>query len=99
MRNNNVTILGTGIYLPSNVATNEDVCHQITTTPEWVEEKLGIKERRITTGETTGELAYQASIRALENANVDKEDLDLIMVVTSSPDQISPSTACTIHQK
>lgn len=98
MRNNNVTILGTSSYLPSNIITNEDVCTHIHTTPEWVEEKLGIVERRITTGESTADLAYQSAIRALDNAKVDKEDLDLLMVVTSSPDQISPSTACTVHQ-
>jgi 3-oxoacyl-[acyl-carrier-protein] synthase III len=97
MRNNNVTILGTGMYLPNNIITNEDLCHQITTTPEWVEKKLGIKERRITLNESTPDLGYQAGIRALKDANVNKEDLDLIIVVTSSPDKISPSTACTIH--
>lgn len=97
MRNNNVTILGTGMYLPENIMTNEDLCHQIKTTPEWVEEKLGIKERRISKFESTSQLAYQAAWRALEKSNVDKEDLDLIMVVTSSPDKISPSTACTVH--
>lgn len=99
MRNNNVTILGTGMYLPSNVVENKELCQYIDTTPEWVEEKLGIIERRLTIEESTGDLAYKASINALKDANVDKEDLDLIMVVTSSPDQISPSTACTMHQK
>lgn len=98
MRNNNVTILGTGSYLPSNVVTNEDLCKHIKTTPEWVEDKLGIIERRITVDESTADLAYQAAIRTLEDSKVDKEDLDLIMVVTSSPDQISPSTACTLHK-
>jgi 3-oxoacyl-[acyl-carrier-protein] synthase-3 len=98
MRNNNVTILGTGAYLPSNIVTNEDLCKHIKTTPEWVEDKLGIIERRITVDESTADLAYQAAIRTLENSKVDKEDLDLIIVVTSSPDQISPSTACTLHE-
>jgi 3-oxoacyl-[acyl-carrier-protein] synthase-3 len=97
MRNNNVTILGTSSYLPSNIVTNEEMCKNIDTTPEWVFEKLGIKERRISEFESTSQLAYQSAWRALENANVDKEDLDLLMVVTSSPDQISPSTACTVH--
>ena len=97
MRNNNITILGTGSYLPSNIVTNEQLCKHIDTTPEWVENKLGIIERRIVVDETTADLAYNAAINTLSNANVDKEDLDLIMVVTSSPDQISPSTACTLH--
>jgi len=98
MRNDNVTILGTGSYLPSNVVTNEDLCKHITTTPEWVEDKLGIIERRITVDESTADLAYQAAIRTLANSLTDKEELDLIIVVTSSPDQISPSTACTLHK-
>ena len=99
MRNNNVTILGTGSYLPTRVVTNEELCANIDTTPEWVREKLGISERRITENETTSDLAYNAAIKALESANIDKEDLDLIIVVTSSPDQISPSTASIVHNK
>ena len=98
MRNNNVTILGTSSYLPKNVVTNEKMCKNIETTSEWVSDKLGIVERRITVDESTSDLAYQSAIRVLKNSNVDKEDLDLLMVVTSSPDQISPSTACTVHQ-
>jgi 3-oxoacyl-[acyl-carrier-protein] synthase III len=96
MRNNNVTILGTGMYLPNNIITNEDLCHQINHNPRvGLRKKLGIKERRITLNESTPDLGYQAGIRALKDANVNKEDLDLIIVVTSSPDKISPSTACT----
>ena len=98
MRNNNVTILGTSSYLPSNIVDNKQMCKNIETSPKWVENKLGIVERRITVDESTADLAYQSAIRALKNSNVDKEDLDLLMVVTSSPDQISPSTACTVHQ-
>jgi 3-oxoacyl-[acyl-carrier-protein] synthase-3 len=97
MKNSNLTILGVGSYLPNNIVTNEDLCKHIDTTPEWVTNKLGITERRIVIDETTADLAYQAAINTLENAKVDKEDLDLIIVVTSSPDQISPSTACTLH--
>ena len=99
MRNNNVTIIGTGSYLPDRIVSNEELCTNINTTPFWVKEKLGILERRMVTDETTSDLAYHAAITALKSANVDKEDLDLIMVVTSSPDQISPSTACVLHNK
>ena len=99
MRNNKVTIIGTGSYLPSRVVPNEEICSNIDTTPDWVEQKLGILERRMADTESTSDLAYQAALRALESAKVDKEELDLIMVVTSSPDQISPSTACVLHNK
>ena len=99
MRNNNVTIIGTGSYLPNRIVPNEELCLNIDTTPDWVEQKLGILERRMVVDESTSDLAYHAAIAALKSANVDKEDLDLIMVVTSSPDQISPSTACVLHNK
>lgn len=99
MRNNNVTIIGTGSYLPDRVVSNDELCQNIDTTPDWVENKLGISERRMVTNEKTSDLAYHAAIKALESANVDKEDLDLIIVVTSSPEQISPSTASILHYK
>jgi 3-oxoacyl-[acyl-carrier-protein] synthase III len=99
MRNNKVTIIGTGSYLPNRIVLNEELCSNIDSTPEWVEKKLGILERRMVVSESTSDLAYYAALKALESANVDKEDLDLIMVVTSSPDQISPSTACVLHNK
>jgi len=99
MRNNNVTIIGTGSYLPSRIVPNSEICEYIDTSPDWVEQKLGILERRMVETESTSDLAYYAALRALESAGVDKEDLDLIMVVTSSPDQISPSTACVLHNK
>ena len=56
------------------------MCKNIETSPKWVEDKLGIVERRITVDESTADLAYQSAIRALKNSNVDKEDLDLLMV-------------------
>lgn len=99
MKINNITILGTGSYLPNTIITNEDICKNIDTTPKWIEDKLGIKERRFGVDETTADMAYFAALKALENANVNREELDLIIVVTSSPDQISPSTASILHNK
>jgi len=99
MKSDKVTIIGTGSYLPNRVVSNSELCENIDTTSEWVEQKLGILERRIIVGEKTSDLAYHAAINALESATINKEDLDLIMVVTSSPDQISPSTACVLHNK
>jgi len=99
MKNNNVTIIGSGSYLPNRMVHNKELCENIDTTPEWVYEKLGILERRMVVSETTSDLAYHAAINALESAKVNKEDLDLIIVVTSSPEQISPSTASVLHNK
>jgi 3-oxoacyl-[acyl-carrier-protein] synthase-3 len=99
MKSDKVTIIGTGSYLPNRVVSNSELCKNIDTRPEWVEQKLGILERRFIADEKTSDLAYYAAINALESANINKEDLDLIIVVTSSPDQISPSTACVLHNK
>lgn len=99
MKSDKVTIIGTGSYLPNRVVSNSELCENIDTTSEWVEQKLGILERRMIVGEKTSDLAYHAAINALESATINKEDLDLIIVVTSSPDQISPSTACVLHNK
>lgn len=97
MRKSNVTILGVGSYLPANIVNNIDLCENIETTPEWVEEKLGIVDRRFAFDEGVADLTFQASLAALKDSGVDKEELDLIMVVTSSPDQLSPSVACVLH--
>lgn len=100
MRYNNVTIAGTGSYLPDKIRTNQSIADGADTTPEWIEERLGIFERRVIgDGEYPSDMAYESTIRALEDANISKEDLDMIIVVTSSPEQISPSTACILNNK
>lgn len=99
MRFNNVGLKGVGAYLPKNVVTNQEIAQTVDTTPEWVFDKLGIKERRIAIDENTSDLGYYAAIQALNDAKLDKEDIDIIIVATSSPEKISPSIACTIHEK
>jgi len=94
-----VAIKGIGSYLPSKVVSNLDLEKVIDTTDEWIFAKLGIKERRVVESETVADMGYEAALQALEDARVSKEDLDMIIVATSSPSQISPSTACTIHQR
>lgn len=100
MRFNNVTIKGTGSYLPPKRISNEELAKGINTTPDWIKDKLGISERRhMDMYETPSDMAYNATIKALINSNLDKEDLDMIIVVTSSPEQLSPSTACILNNK
>jgi len=100
MRYNGVGIKGIGSALPERVITNKEISAKVNTTDEWIFSKLGIKERRVASSEETPSiLGYRAALRALEDANITKEDLDLIIVATSSPEQISPSTACIIHSK
>ena len=99
MRYNNVGILGTGSYLPPKIITNQKIEKTIDTTHEWINNKLGINERRVVEGELPSDIGYKSALNALESANLTINDIDLIIVATSSPEQISPSTACVIHNK
>lgn len=99
MRYNNVGIKGTGSYLPSKILTNYDIQEKINTTHEWIQSKLGIDERRIVEYELPSDMGYEAAKKALIASNLTIEDIDLIIVATSSPEKISPSTSCTIHSK
>ena len=93
-------IAGTGSYLPEKVLTNDDLSKIVDTTDEWIHSRTGIRERHIAAeGETTSDLGYQAALRALEAAGVDAAEIDLIIVGTTTPDIIFPSTACLIQQR
>lgn len=95
-----VRIIGTGSYLPEKVVTNFDLEKIVNTTDEWIYAKTGIRERRIIDGkDTTSDLAARAAKKALEDANVSVLDINLIIVATSSPDMIQPSTACVVQKK
>lgn len=96
---NNAYIRGIGSYLPDKKITNLQIENNINTTDKWIQDKLGIKERRVCTTELPSDLGYKAALAALENAKIDKEDIDLIIVATSSPEQISPATSCIINNK
>jgi 3-oxoacyl-[acyl-carrier-protein] synthase III len=96
----NVKIIGTGAYVPETIYTNEYLSSIVDTDDKWIKEKLGIKERRIAgESEATSDLAWRAGKRALQSAGIDKEDVDLIIVATSTPDRIAPSTACFVQDK
>ena len=89
-------ITGTGGYLPDKVLTNFDLEKIVDTTDDWIRERTGIEKRHIALdGQFTVDLAERASRHALEMADVKPEDLDLIVVATTTPDRIFPSTACT----
>ena len=99
-KNKFVRIIGTGSYLPEKVVTNFDMEKILDTTDDWIYTRVGIRERRIIDDEdTTSDLAARAAKKALEDANVDVLDIDLIIVATSSPDMIQPSTACVVQRK
>lgn len=95
-----VEIVGIGSYVPSAVVTNELLETWYGADAKWTESHLGIKERRWTaTNELTSDLAYKAGLRAIKDSGLVKEDIDLIILATSSPDRISPSTACIVAEK
>ena len=93
-------IAGTGSYLPERVLTNGELAKLVDTSDEWIAARTGIRQRHIAAeGETTGDLGYHAAVRALESAGVDAKDLDLIVLGTTTPDLIFPSTACLIQHR
>jgi len=93
-------ITGTGSYLPEKVLTNQDLEKLVDTTDQWIRERTGIVKRHIAgDGETTCDLAEQAALRALDAAGKQPVDVDLIVLATTSPDKIFPSTACLLQQR
>lgn len=93
-------IIGTGGYLPKKILTNLDLEKMVETSDEWIQERTGIQQRHIAAdGETTCDLAEQASLKAIEMAGIDVQSIDLIIVATTTPDKIFPSTACLLQQK
>jgi len=93
-------IIGTGGYLPAYVLTNEELEARVETTSEWIIERTGIRERHIAAeGELTSDLAQKAAERAIEAAGVDESEIELIVVATTTPDRVFPSTACILQSK
>jgi 3-oxoacyl-[acyl-carrier-protein] synthase-3 len=93
-------IIGTGGYLPSNVVTNHDLEKLVDTSDQWIRERTGIEQRHIAVeGETTVDLAEQASRNAIEAAGIDASEIDLIIFATSTPDKIFPSSACILQAR
>lgn len=91
---------GIGSYLPPRVVTNEDLQEYMETSDEWIVQRTGIKERRWVDAKTsTSDLALQASLSAIEDAKMKKEDIDMILFATISPDHEFPGTACFLQAK
>lgn len=93
-----VEIVSTGRYLPDRVLTNRDLEDMVNTTDEWITERTGIKERRIASDCTSAaDMGASAARVAMEKANVDPDEIDLLLVSTATPDRLLPSTACDMQ--
>ena len=96
----NSKITGTGGYLPEKVVTNADLEKIVDTNDEWITSRTVIKKRHLVVeGETTCDLAEKAAIDAMDAAGLTKDDIDLIVVATTTPDRIFPSTACLLQDR
>ena len=91
-------IIGTGMYVPERIVTNDELSTMVDTNDEWIKQRVGIAERRISTEEWTSDMAYKAALAALENASCKPEDLDYIITATVSGEYVSPSTACMVQK-
>lgn len=91
-------IIGTGSAVPEQIVTNEDLSKIVETSDEWISSRSGIRERRIAKEETTTSLAILAGKRALENAGIASEEIEVIIVATCTPDCFFPNTACQVQE-
>lgn len=97
---NHSRVLGTGSYLPEHILTNADLEKMIETTDQWIVDRTGIRERHIAAeGEFTSDLAVAAGRAALDAADLQPNDIDLLLVATTTPDLVFPSTACIVQSK
>lgn len=93
-----VGIIGIGTYVPDKVLTNKDLEKMVETSDEWIVERTGISERRIAAADmATSDIASRAAQKALDDAGVSAEEIDLIIVATATPDMFFPSTACLVQ--
>jgi len=92
-------IIGTGSYLPPKIITNSELEKTLDTSDEWITGRTGIKERRVVEGESTCDLALEASKKALEMAEISASEIDLIILATTTPDKIFPATATMLQNR
>lgn len=93
-------LLGVGSYVPDKILDNNELSQNVATSDEWIRTRTGIKERRIASScQSTSDLAYFAAQKAIKSANVEPEEIDLVIVATITPDMAFPSTACLLQDK
>ncbi|MDR4937481.1 beta-ketoacyl-ACP synthase III [Rossellomorea marisflavi] len=96
----NTGIIGIGRYLPEKILTNVDLEKMVDTSDEWIRTRTGIEERRVAGDDIdTSDMAYEAAKKAIEDAGISPEDIDLILVATVTPDQPFPSVGCLLQER
>jgi 3-oxoacyl-[acyl-carrier-protein] synthase-3 len=91
-------LVGCGSYLPKRIVTNSELAQTVDTTDEWIEQRTGIRQRHVAAeGEKTSDMAIQAALRALESAGLMGQDIDAVILATSTPDQTFPATAMAVQ--
>lgn len=94
-----IKVLGTGAYVPEKIVTNEDLTKLVETSDEWIVQRVGIKERRVSETETAADFAVKAAKEALENSGLKAEDIDLIVAATISSETICPTVAGIVQRE
>ena len=98
--NKSVLMVGSGAYLPEKILTNDDLATFVDTDDGWIKQRTGITQRHIVAdGQLTSDLAYRAAINALENANMTADDIDVIVLATTTPDDTFPATAAQVQNR
>jgi len=95
----NLKIIGTGSAVPVRTIANDDIAHFLDTNDEWIRSRTGIRERRVCTEETLTDLAAEAAMKALDDAQIKPEDLDLLICPTLQGDMVTPSMACQVQAR
>ena len=94
-----IQILGTGAYVPERIVTNDDLSKMVDTSDEWIQQRVGVRERHVSVSESAAEMGVKAAQRALEAAGITADQLDLIVGATVSPDRICPSVSATVQEQ
>ncbi len=94
-----IKIIGTGAYVPEKVLTNDDLANMVDTNDEWIVQRVGIHERRVSVNETAADFAVNAANEALKNACITAEEIDLIIAATITSETVCPTVAGTVQQK
>jgi len=93
------SIIGTGMYVPGRIVTNDELAEFVDTSDEWIRRRVGVERRHVCTDETATDLACRAAERALENCGCDPKELDLIIASTVSGDTVCPPVACMVQRR